>query len=107
MSAGGWKKKKKKKKFSLWSVFFAKENKKPKKNFAPWRALRQQPGLSFVPLSLTNHPPLPSPPSPTHRLYSRLYDGVMVDGKPIPVHNVAEKENDDGEAALAALEFAF
>lgn len=30
----------------------------------------------------------------------------MVDGKPIPVRNVAEKEN-EGEEALAALELAF
>lgn len=27
----------------------------------------------------------------------RLYDGVHVDGKPIPVSHVADKENVDGE----------
>lgn len=42
---------------------------------------------------------------PDQKVVVRLYDGVMVDGKPIPVRK--EKENDDGEAALAALEFAF
>ena len=36
------------------------------------------------------------PPRPVPRL-ARLYDGVMVDGKPIPVTNVADKENVDAE----------
>ena len=36
------------------------------------------------------------PPRPVPRL-ARLYDGVMVDGKPIPVTNVAGKENVDAE----------
>lgn len=31
----------------------------------------------------------------------------MVDGKPIPVRSVADKENDDSNEALAALECAF
>ena len=58
-----------------------------------------------TPFADESTPPSPSPL--TYRLNSRLYDGVMVDGKPIPVRNVAEKENDDGEEALAALELAF
>jgi hypothetical protein len=34
-------------------------------------------------------------------LISRLYDGVLVDGKPIPVApKVTEKENGDGEAGM-------